>query len=90
MIEDKTDNTKWENISNDNIRNKLLEFKNEHESLKTKIIIQLNLLTKAISSTQLKTLLVSSSILNGILMEKFMNSGHLKIRLLSLNMMEII
>jgi hypothetical protein len=39
MIEDKTDNTKWENISNDNIRNKLLELKNEHESLKTKIII---------------------------------------------------
>ena len=28
----------WEDISNNNIRNKLIELKNEHESLKTKII----------------------------------------------------
>jgi|15BtaG_2_1085339.scaffolds.fasta_scaffold173914_1 hypothetical protein len=38
MIEDKIEHIKWENISNNNIRNKLIELKNEHESLKSKII----------------------------------------------------
>jgi hypothetical protein len=38
MIEKKMEYINWEDISNNNIRNKLIELKNEHESLKTKII----------------------------------------------------
>jgi len=38
MIKDKIKHINWGDISNNNIRNKLIELKNEHESLKSKII----------------------------------------------------
>lgn len=38
MIKDKIEHINWGDISNNSIRNKLIELKNEHESLKSKII----------------------------------------------------